>query len=350
MAIEKILITGANGFVGSHLIDFCSRKNFKIYGIDVPNATLKNLEDYTRGKIKFSTKEKVIFLGEPIQIPTNNANLTLLECDLKNSSLLEKLIKEIKPDLIFHFGAQPYIIPSYEDPANTMEINVIGTLNVFEPIKKYKLKSRVILACTSTEFGTSAEELKRPLKEEDPLMAIHPYGISKIAAELLARQYFINFGIEAINIRFFNLTGIRRVGDACSDFIRKVAQIELGLTESTIQVGNLSPFRDFLSINDAIRGIWLIATKGNPGETYHLCSNKKVQIRQILNFALSFSSKKIRVIENSPEKLRKTDEDTIVGDNSKIKRELGFEILEPLEKTLKDMFDYWIEYFKTSKD
>ncbi len=348
--MDNILITGAAGFVGSHLIDFCISRGCKVYGLDIPNIRIKNLRHYTNGKTTFSLKEKQFLFGSQIQIPTNNSNLILIECDLTNKPLLERILYELKPSLIFHFGAQPYIIPSYEDPAKTIEINVIGTLNIFEPIKKFKLKSRVILACTSTEFGTTAIEVKRPLREEDSLMAIHPYGISKIAAELLARQYFMNFGIEAINIRFFNLTGIRRVNDACSDFVKMIAQIELGLTEPTIQVGNLSPFRDILSINDAIRGIWLIATKGKPGETYHLCSNKKIQIKEVLNLVLGFSSKKIQVIENSPEKLRKTDEDAIVGDNSKIKRELGIEIVEPLEKTLKDMFDYWIEYYKTNND
>jgi len=343
--MDKIIITGANGFLGSNLIDFCIKKNIDIYAIERPEQVYRNLAQYTENKLTFSDDEKLNLFGANINIPTNNRNLKILECDIKNAPLLERIVREIHPKFVFHFAAQPYIIASWEDPVNTIETNVIGTINVFEPIKKYKIRTRVILACTSAEFGTTTK-INRPLKETDPLLAVHPYGISKIATELLARQYYLNFGIEIINLRFFNQTGIRRVNDATSDFIRKVAQIELGLSEPIIEVGNLNPFRDFTGIKDSINAIWLAATKGTPGETYNICSSRKIQIRQILNIALSFSSKEIEVKENVPHKLRKTDEDMILGDNSKIKKELGWDISVPIEETLKDMFDYWRDYYK----
>ena len=343
--MDKILITGSNGFLGSHLIDKCINENYIVYGLDRPSSSFRNLVNYTNGHDTFSKKNKVSFLGKKIHIASNRENLIFLECDVKNQLLLEKIIEEIKPKLLFHFGAQPYIIPSWEDPVNTIETNVIGTINVFEPIKKYNLQTRVILACSAAEFGTTTN-IGRPLKESDPLMAIHPYGISKIAAELLARQYYINFGIEAVNLRFFNLTGIRRTNDASSDFIRKVAQIELGLKEPVIEVGNLKPYRDVLDVVDAIRAIWLTATKGTPGETYNICTNQKVQIRELLDIALSFSQKKIEVVKNTPNKLRKTDEDIIIGDNTKITSELGWKPRKLIKETLKEMFNYWIDYYK----
>ncbi len=343
--MKNILITGSNGFLGSHIIDLCIKKDFKIYGLDRPSSSFRNLTRYTNGIEFFSKKHRKKFLGKKIQIASNRENLIFLECDIKNQLLLEKIIKEIKPKLLFHFGAQPYIIPSWEDPVNTIETNVIGTINVFEPIKKYNLKTRVILACSATEFGTTTK-IGRPLKESDPLMAIHPYGISKIAAELLARQYYINFGIEVINLRFFNLTGIRRTNDASSDFIRKVTQIELSLKEPVIGVGNLNPYRDILDVTDATRAIWLTATKGTSGETYHICTNQKIQIRELLDITLSFSQKKIEVVKNAPHKLRKTDEDIIIGDNTKITSELGWKPRKLIKETLKEMFDYWIDYYK----
>ena len=347
--MDKILITGSNGFLGSHLIDKCIDENYMIYGLDRPSSSFRNLVNYTDGKESFSKKEKINFLGKKIQIESNRKNLIFLECDVKNKELLEKIIEEIKPKLLFHFGAQPYIIPSWEDPVNTIETNVIGTINVFEPIKKYNLKTRVILACTAAEFGTTTN-INRPLKESDPLMAIHPYGISKIAAELLSRQYFINFGIEIINLRFFNLTGTRRTNDASSDFVRKIAQIELGLKEPVIEVGNLLPFRDILDVIDAVRAIWLTATRGTPGETYHVCTKQKVQIEELLDIALSFSEKKIKVVENVPHKLRKTDEDIIIGDNTKIRSELNWEPKKSIKETLRELFDYWIDYYRKNLD
>lgn len=343
--MKKILITGANGFIGSHLIDYCIVKDVKIFGVERLNQVYRNLSHYFKGKLSFKKHEKLNLVGELIKIPTNNDKLTILECDIKNANLLERIIKEINPDIIFHFAAQPYIIPSWEDPIETIETNVIGTINIFEPIKKYKLKTRVVTACTSAEYGTSIH-LNRALKEDDPLLAIHPYGISKIATELLARQYYLNFGIETINLRFFNQTGIRRTNDAPSDFIRRIVEIELGQSEPIIQVGNLDPYRDFTDIKDSINAIWLAALKGKPGETYNICSNKKIQIRRLLEIILSFSKEKIQVVENAPQKVRKTDEDIIIGDNTKIKEDLGWEPIIPIETTLKEMYNYWLEYYR----
>ena len=343
--MDKILISGVNGFLGSHLTDYCIKHGKKVYGIDLPDRPLKNLSHYTQGKLLFSTDEKIKMFDKSIQIPTSSEDFIFIEGDLNNAELLEKIIKKTNPKYIFHFGAQPLVIPSWEDPVTTIKTNVIGTINIFEAIKKHKIKTRVIVACTSAEYGTTTS-INRPLKETDPLLAIHPYGISKIATELLARQYYINFGIEAINIRFFNQTGPRKIGDACADFISKIAKIELELTEPIIEVGNLNPYRDFTGIRDSLNAIWLAATKGKPGETYNVCSSKKIQIRQILNIALSFSSKKIEVRENTTKKLRKTDEDIILGDNSKIKKELGWDVSTPFKETLKDMYEYWLDHYK----
>ena len=315
-----------------------------MYALDVPDGSFYNFLQYTDGKLSFVPEEKIEFVGEKIRLPTNNDKLFCLECDVNNRSLLEKLIKEIKPKYIFHLAAQPYINPSWKDPVATIETNVIGTINIFEPIKKFKLDTKVILACSASEFGTTTE-LNRPLKETDPLLAIHPYGISKIAAELLARQYYINFGIDIINLRFFNQTGVRRTNDAPSDFIQRIVQIDLDLVDPVIEVGNLSPYRDFTDIRDTLEAIWLARTKGKPGETYHVCSNKKTQIRELLEVCLSLSNKKIEVRENVSTKTRKIDEDIIIGDNSKIRNELGWDIKYSLKETLKDMFEYWKKKF-----
>ncbi|MFX1443326.1 MAG: GDP-mannose 4,6-dehydratase [Promethearchaeota archaeon] len=343
--MEKILITGANGFIGSHLTDFLLTMDFEIYALDLPGSQFSNLAQYIRKNYSLKKDKRLKIFGKEIQIPTNHEHIKIIECDLKNNKLLEKIILEIKPVYIFHLGAQSLILPSWEDPISTIEANIIGTINVFEPIKKFNIITRVIIPGTSTEFGTSAS-IGRPLKETDPLLAVHPYGISKIAAELLGRQYYINFGIECVILRFFNQTGPRKSLGAAADFTRKVAQIELGLAKPIIEVGNLDSYRDFTGIKDTIQALWLAATKGIPGEIYHVCSGKKIQIRKLLEMTLSFSNKKIDVFENISNKVRKYDEDIIIGDNSKIKNELGFKTSQSIEDVLKDMYEYWKQFYK----
>jgi GDP-4-dehydro-6-deoxy-D-mannose reductase len=348
--MKKILITGADGFLGSHLTDFFLKKGNRIFAMKRPGSTIKNLTHYTNTRINFSENDKGNYLGKKILIPTSNDDLNILECDLNDAELMEHLIVGIEPDLLLHFGAQPFVIPSWKDPRYTINTNVIGTLNVFEPLKTNNISSKVIVACSSAEYGTTTDKINRPLRESDQLKAVHPYGISKIATELLARQYFLNFGINLINLRFFNQTGPRKENDACSDFIQRIALIELEMVEPSIEVGNLDPFRDITGIKDSIQAVWLASLKGRWGETYNVCSNRKTQIREVLDIALSFSSKEIEVKENVPNKLRKTDEDVILGDNSKIKRELGFKITQSIKEILRDMYNYWIDYYTTLEE
>ncbi len=347
--MKTILITGSDGFLGSHLTDFLINKGYSIFALKRSNGIIENLFHYTNNKRKFSKNEKLEYLLKNIEIPTTENKLKIFECDMNDSELLEKIIIEIKPDLIYHFAAQPYVIQSWDNPRETIQTNVIGTINIFEPLKKHNIECRVIVACSSAEYGITAKEINRALKESDPLKAIHPYGISKISTELLAKQYFLNFGIDIINLRFFNQTGPRKLNDACSDFIQKIVQTELNLGEPIIEVGNLNSYRDITSYKDSIQAIWLATKKGKSGETYNICSNRKIQIRKILEICLSFCSKNIQIKENTPNKLRKNDEDIILGDNTKIKTELGFKITQSIEVLLKEMFDYWIEYHSKKK-
>ena len=343
--MDNILITGANGFIGSHLVEFLVEKDANVYALDIPESNFGNLERFIDKNLKPKLESKTSDSLKNTYQPTLHKRLTLVRCNLLDEEHISEILIEIKPKYIFHLAAQSLVKPSWENPAKTMRINVIGTINIFEPLKTYQLESKVILACTSTEFGTTAQ-IGRPLKEDDPLLAVHPYGISKVAAELLTRQYFLNFGIKSVNVRFFNQTGPRKRFGAAADFIQRVAQIELGLVEPVLEVGNLNASRDFMGIKDTLQALWLAAEKGTPGETYHACSGEKTHIRDLLNIAVSFSQKHIKVVENSAEKLRKTDENIIVGDNTKITRQLGFKISQPIKEVLKDMYRYWLDYYK----
>jgi GDP-4-dehydro-6-deoxy-D-mannose reductase len=322
------IVTGAGGFIGSHVVDMLLEKGWKVIATMKPNQITRNLDHLKDGQ---------------------NPNCIIREVDMRDRQWVEATVKEFSPNAIFHLAAQSLVKPSWEDPEYTISTNMNGTINIFESIKKYNLKTKVIIACSSAAYGTSYPE-ELPLKETNPIRALHPYGISKIGQELLGRQYFINFGIESVMLRLFNQTGPRKVNDACSDFALKIGRIEAGKMKPEIEVGNLDTARDITGIRDTMQGIWLAYEKGRPGETYNLCSNKPTKIRDVLNYLLSLSSKKIKVIENTPNMLRITDEPIILGDNSKIKTELGYQPTQAIHDVLKEMFEDWVAYFSNHDD
>ncbi|MHA1341805.1 MAG: GDP-mannose 4,6-dehydratase [Promethearchaeota archaeon] len=327
----KAWVTGAGGFIGSHLVDFLLEKKMRVIASIEPGKNLRNLNHLV--------KEGV----------STNPLLTLIECDLRDQRKIEEIIVEFKPNVIFHLAAQSTVRRSWEDPAYTIQVNMIGEIYIFEAIKKHKLNTKVVVACSSAEYGEQSKE-ELPLKETNHLRPLHPYGISKVGQEFLARQYWVNFKIPSVILRFFNQTGPRKDNDACSEFGRKIAKIESGKMEPIIEVGNLETYRDIMGIKDTIQSLWLAYTKGKAGETYNVCSGKATKIKDVLDYFISLSSKKIEVKSNVPKLLRIIDEPIILGDNSKIKKELGFEIKQDLYDCLKDIFEYWIEYYKNHDD
>lgn len=326
--MKTALVTGAGGFIGSHIVDMLLTKGWRVIATDKPNKLSRNLDHLKGGP---------------------NPNFIYRELDLRQANWVEAIVKEFQPDALFHLGAQSLVNPSWDDPVYTIETNMIGTINLFEAIKKHNLKTRVVIACSSAAYGTSLPE-ELPLKEKNPIRALHPYGISKFGQELLGRQYFINFGIESVMLRLFNQTGPRKINDACSDFAFKLAKIEAGRADPVIEVGNLDTARDITGIKDTLQGFWLAFEKGRPGETYNLCSGKPTKVRDVLNYLLKLCTKKVKVIENTPNKLRISDEPIILGDNNKIRTELGYNPSQQINDVLQDMFKDWVKYFQTHED
>ncbi|MHA1869461.1 MAG: GDP-mannose 4,6-dehydratase [Promethearchaeota archaeon] len=323
-------VTGAEGFIGSHMVDFLLERNWKVIASVKPGAKLKNLQH---------------------NINANNPNFILEYVDMRDGEKIFQIIQDHKPNAIFHYAAQSTVKPSWEDPKYTIEVNVIGEIHIFEAIKKLNFNDKVklVIACSSAEYGTQSEE-ELPLKETNHLRPVHPYGISKVGQELLGRQYWLNFNIPCVLLRFFNQTGPRKDNDACSEFGRKIAKIASGKAPPVVKVGNLETFRDITGIKDTIQASWLAYEKGRPGEVYNVCSAKPTKIRDVLEFLIKLSNIDIKIEENTPELLRHTDEPILLGDNSKIKEELGFKITQSINDVLRDIYQYWMEYYKDHDD
>ena len=264
------------------------------------------------------------------------------ECDVRDRKRVFSLLEEFRPQRIFHLAAQSYPTVSWDDPWYTIETNVIGTVNIFEGIRKMGLDCMFLNACSSAEYGF-VKEGEVPVKESHSLKPLQPYGVSKLAQEMLAYQYYRNFGIKSISVRIFNTTGPKKVNDICADFTKRLIEIEKGINpERVLRVGNLQTRRAITDVRDIIRAFILALDLATMGETYNLCGGKVYSGQEIVNILRSL----VRFdfdLRQDPELLRPTDEPIIYGSSEKFQRETGWKQEISLTDTLRDMLDYWRE-------
>jgi GDP-4-dehydro-6-deoxy-D-mannose reductase len=315
MEKEKIWITGACGFMGQHLTDFLIKKGDQVLATTYhPTTNIKEL----------------------------NQDATIMKCDIRDKKRVYSIIESFKPSKIFHLAAQSYPTVSWEDPWYTIETNVLGTTNIFEGVKKFAPDCKILNACTSAEYGfVNPEEV--PIKEDHSLNPLQPYGVSKLAQEKLAYQYFKNFGIKSISVRIFNTTGPKKVKDVCSDFTRRLVEIEKGTNlEKKLMVGNIETKRAITDVRDIIRAFDLALDKATMGEVYNLSGEKVYKISEIIEILKKSVDFDFKTVQDS-KLIRTTDEPIIYGDSSKFKKETGWNQEIYLETTLNDMLNYWRE-------
>jgi GDP-4-dehydro-6-deoxy-D-mannose reductase len=305
-------VTGAEGFIGSHLVKFLQSKGWEVIG----SYKLHGSNSFPKG-----------------------ANLRFVQCDLSNGQRVTQLLREYEPTYVFHLGAQSLPTVSWADPVSTFESNIMGSLHVLEALRAMKPCPVVVSACSSAEYG-NVPSSAIPVSEDQPLQPLHPYGISKVCLDLLAREYFHDHGVPTVNLRLFNTTGPGKTNDAPSDFVRQLIRIRKGLQAPVLEVGNLKPRRAFLHVDDVVRGFFLAAIKGKRGEAYNLCAARTYQIVEILHSAIRLSGVKpeIRPVRSL---MRPSDEPIIFGSTRKMRRDTGWKPLVSIEQTLKSMLDYW---------
>jgi GDP-4-dehydro-6-deoxy-D-mannose reductase len=313
----NILLTGITGFTGSHLAEYLVKQaGIKVFGT-------------IRGRHR-----QLEFIN-----PIKN-KLTLLECDLTDTNSVTQTIEDSQPEMIFHLAAQSFVPTSWRAPQETFNSNVIGTLNILEVVRKSKFDPKILITGSSEEYGLVYEN-ETPIKETNQLRPMSPYAVSKVAQDLLGFQYNQSYGMKIIRTRCFNIIGPRSGAKIVSaDFARQVAEIEKGLKEPTIFVGNLAPKRDFVDVRDVARAYHLALQKCRLGEVYNICSENAIEIKYILDTYLKLSKSKIKVIEDQS-RMRPSDVPLLIGDGSKFKKETGWKPEYTIDQSLADVLDYW---------
>ena len=312
----RVLITGFTGFVGSHLADYLvARGDVEVFGTHRWRSRLENVEH----------------LGNQVR---------RVECDVRDAAAVRRALRDVRPDRVFHLAAQSYVPTSWLTPGETLSGNVLGQVNLFEAIRDLDLPARVLIAGSSEEYGLVLPD-EIPIREDGPLRPLSPYGVSKVAQDLLAYQYWKSYRLHVVRTRGFNHTGPRR-GDVfvTSSFARQIAEIEKSVSEPVVWVGNLDSVRDFTDVLDMVRAYWLALDRGEPGEVYNICSGRGYSARQVLEILLALAHVKVEVRED-PARMRPSDVTLLLGDCSKFRGATGWEPTIPFEVTLEDLLEHW---------
>lgn len=314
---KKALITGITGFAGSHLTELLIKEGVEVYGIQRWRSKTENIEHLT-DKIKIE------------------------EADLLDAHSLYTVIDKIKPDYIFHLAAQSFVQSSWASPTQTLEVNIIGSAHLFEAVRKTGLPIAIQIACSSEEYGKVLPD-EVPITETNPLRPLSPYAVSKLAMDYLGYQYHESYGMHIVRTRGFNHTGPRR-GEvfAESSFAKQIAEIEKGKREPVVYVGNLEAQRDYTDVRDMVRAYYLSVQKCDSGEVYNIATGKAWRISKVLDLLLSFAKVKVE-IRKDPARMRPSDVEILIGDNSKFIQKTGWRPEIAFEKTMEDLLNYWRE-------
>ena len=312
----KILITGITGMVGSHLAEYVlhNHPSVEVHGLIRWRSPLDNIRDV-------------------------QSNLVLHLAELRDLNSLVVLLREVKPDWIFHLAAQSYVTSSFAAPADTIHTNVIGTANLLDAICLAAIDPKVHICSSSEVYGQVLPD-EIPIRETNPFRPASPYAVSKVGEDMIALQYFLSYGSRTVRTRMFTHTGPRR-GDvfAESAFAKQIAEIEAGLRPNPVKVGNLDSVRTFADVRDAVRAYWLLLEKCPPGEVYNIGGNRTMTIGEMLEILKSMARCKIEH-EVDPTLLRPSDVTLQIPDTSKFRAVTGWEPEIPVETTLRDLLAY----------
>ena len=321
---KKVLITGIDGFVGNHLAAHLLTMGYSIVGLDIDIQQSDRL----------------------LRSDTNTRDLVeLVDGDLRDGEKINELFADSNYELVFHLAAQSSVKLSFENPAETFDINVNGTLNLLEAISRLETPPKTLVVSSSEIYGQLALE-QVPVTEDAPLRPVNPYAVSKATVDLLAYQYWKAYNLPIYIARAFSHSGPgQRTVAVLSDWAFQTAKTELGLRPAEIEVGNMEVTRDYTDVRDIVDAYMLILEKGQPGQAYNTCTGIGYKISDLLHIITSFSTKKIKTIPD-PSRYRPVDIPILIGSPEKLKTETGWKPKIAIEQTLKDLYNSWMDFLK----
>lgn len=308
--MSKGLVIGAAGFVGSYLIDEMHSCGMEAYATKLPHERLEH------------------------------EHAKVCDLDILDKDAIVALLLEVRPDYIFHLAAQSSVGLSWKNPGLTVDVNIKGSINVMDAVRELFYEPRVLLIGSGEEYG-HIRPGETPIKEDNLLRPGNIYAATKACQNMIGGIYAQAYDMQLMMVRSFNHIG---PGQApmfvVSDFCKQVAEIEKGLRDPVMYVGNLAAKRDFTDVRDVVRAYVKLIEQGAPGETYNMGSGHAVEIRKILDMIISLSEEKIRV-EIDPNKIRPVDVPIIEADITKLHELTGWKPRIELEQTIRDTLDYW---------
>jgi GDP-4-dehydro-6-deoxy-D-mannose reductase len=292
---ERALVTGYNGFVGSHLAA----------AVEI--------------------------------IPFEDAGGLV---DLLDAPRVAEVIAALKPDVVYHLAGQAYVGDALADPRTTYEINFFGTLNLIEALKAAGFGGRMLFAGSGDVYGRVPES-ELPVREDRPLRPLNPYAVSKAAAEALCYQTSRTSGFEVLLARPFNHIGAGQSPKfVVSDFARRIAMIAQGKAAPVLEVGDVDITRDFTDVRDVTRAYQLLLAKGRAADPYNICSGVERTIRSVIEMLSRIAGVKVELRVDQA-RLRPGEQRRVRGDSSRLQRDTGWQPQIDFQQSLTDVFNHW---------
>ena len=306
-----VLVTGAAGFAGSHLI-----------------------EHLTGGA------RIVAWSRSAERPPAPSTRTAWQQVDLLDRDRVRQAIRDLRPSHVYHCAGAPHVARSWHDTAEPLAKNALTTHYLLDALRRADVACRVLLPGSATVYAASAS----PLHEERPLAPASPYAFSKLAQEQLGLRARREDGIDVIVTRSFNHTGPRQSADfAAPGMARQIARLERGAAEPAIKVGNLDAERDLTDVRDIVRAYALLMERGTPGTVYNVASGVGRPMRAVLDALVARARVPVR-IEIDPSRLRPNDNAVLVGDATRLRHATGWSPEVSFDRMLDDLLDYWRQH------